>query len=319
MYTKEELGFILYNNRSVNGVVSNFIPKNIDPLRLIRLENIFDSCKEEYSDDRMVEIDYRELDIDAPDEIVTIDQLSDLTDIVTDNIGNFSESEYEFLINRGIGEDTILKWNMLGLSSIKEYEHMRRLGTTCHPVLKKILEDGIEEGGILIPLFENKKLINCAVRKISDVGKLKYSLACPDIPVWGLDDIEGQEVWITEGLFDMMALRKMGKKSVSCSSAIWSGIQLYKLIKKEPSSIVIFSDNDKVGLRVSAILKSFFDIYQIPTKTVISNIAKDPSEHYFQKDRNLSDITEITITKEMIGVKEDNSFNFLKHLKNRKF
>ena len=39
-YTKEELGFILYNNRSVNGVVSNFIPK-INPIKLIRIEKLF--------------------------------------------------------------------------------------------------------------------------------------------------------------------------------------------------------------------------------------------------------------------------------------
>ena len=28
MYTNEELGFILYNNRSVKGVVSNFLPND---------------------------------------------------------------------------------------------------------------------------------------------------------------------------------------------------------------------------------------------------------------------------------------------------
>ncbi len=34
MYTIEELSFILYNNRSVNGVVKNFIPKDINPFKL---------------------------------------------------------------------------------------------------------------------------------------------------------------------------------------------------------------------------------------------------------------------------------------------
>ena len=47
--------------------------------------------------------------------------------------------------------------------------------------------------------------------------------------------------------------------------------------------IVIFSDKDEVGLRSSAILKEFFEMNSIPTKTLISKIAKDPAEHYFQK------------------------------------
>ena len=45
MYTKEELGFILYNNRSVNGTVNNFIPNTINPFRLIKIEKEFERCK----------------------------------------------------------------------------------------------------------------------------------------------------------------------------------------------------------------------------------------------------------------------------------
>ena len=44
MYTNEELGFILYNNRSVKGVVSNFLP-NFNPHKLMKIESQFDKCK----------------------------------------------------------------------------------------------------------------------------------------------------------------------------------------------------------------------------------------------------------------------------------
>ena len=117
---------------------------------------------------------------------------------------------------------------------------------------------------------------------------LKYSLACPDVPVWGLDRLsKGDEVWLAEGLFDLMALEEMGKKPVSCSSAMWSGLQLYQLLEKKPSAINIFSDNDEVGLRTSGILKSFFEMNNINCKIFISNFAKDPAEHYFQKNKNI--------------------------------
>ena len=231
-----------------------------------------------------------------------------------------NSNEFDYLENRGFGEKTILDWNILGLSNIKEMRHHEILGSTCHPVLKNIMTDGIENGGILIPLFKDDVLVNCAVRKINSSKSLKYSLACPDIPVWGLDYFKkGQEIWITEGIFDMMALFNLGKKSASCSSGMWSGLQLYKVLEKEPSSIVVFADNDSVGLRTSAILKEFFTMNHIPTRIVISRIAKDPAEHYFQKNQTLDNLLEIDVTLDMIEEHKDDVFNFLRHMKNRKY
>jgi hypothetical protein len=320
MYTNEELGFILYNNRSVKGVVSNFLP-NFNPLKLMKIESQFSKCKKMFNNDsRMVEINIDELDINGEDVIITPEELASLTDLIKENIGSLNNNEFEYLENRGFGEKTILDWNILGLSNIKEMKHHNILGSTCHPVLKKIMIDGIENGGILIPLFKNDILVNCAIRKINSSKSLKYSLACPDIPVWGLDRFEkDSEIWITEGIFDMMALFNLGKKSISCSSGMWSGLQLYQVVDKEPSSIVIFADNDSVGLRTSAILKEFFIMNQIPVRIVISKIAKDPAEHYFQKNQTLDNLLEIDVTIDMIEQHKDDVFNFLRHMKNRKY
>jgi len=320
MYTQEELGFILYNNRSVEGVVSNFI-QNYNPFKLIKVESQFSKCKEIFNNDnRMVEINIDELDIEVNDVIVTPEELASLTDLIRENIGLLSANEFNYLENRGFGEKTILNWNILGLSNIKDLRHLEILGATCHPVLKKIMTDGIESGGILIPLFRDDVLVNCSIRKINSSKSLKYSLACPDTPVWGLDRFgKDQEIWITEGIFDMMALFNLGKKSVSCSSGMWSGLQLYQVLEKEPSSIVVFADNDSVGLRTSAILKEFFIMNHIPTRIVISKIAKDPAEHYFQKNQTLENLLEINVTLDMIEDHKDDVFNFLRHMKNRKY
>jgi hypothetical protein len=320
MYTNEELGFILYNNRSVKGVVSNFLP-NFNPHKLMKIESQFDKCKKMFNnDDRMVEININDLDTDAEDVIITPEDLASLSDLITENIGLLNTNEFEYLENRGFGEKTILDWDILGLSNIKETRHHEILGSTCHPVLKNIMTDGIENGGILIPLFNDGVLVNCAVRKINSSKSLKYSLACPDIPVWGLDKFEkGKEIWIAEGIFDTIALFNLGKKSVSCSSGMWSGLQLYQVMEKEPSSIVIFADNDSVGLRTSAILKEFFTMNNIPARIVISRIAKDPAEHYFQKNQTLDNLVEIDVTLDMIEEYKDDVFDFLRHMKNRKY
>ena len=202
MYTNEELGFILYNNRSTKGVVQNFLPK-LNPIKLIMIENQLQSCKDMWNDNqRMVEVNKFELDTSLPDIVIKKEDLDNLTDLIKDNIGMLSQVEYNYLEKRGLGDKTILDWNILGLSNIKDKEHLKILGASVHPILSKILEDGIESGGILIPLFDsNDRLINCAVRKIGiesngSTRTLKYSLACPDTPVWGLNKVSvNREIW----------------------------------------------------------------------------------------------------------------------------
>jgi hypothetical protein len=325
-WTKEELGFVLYNNRSVNGVVKNFIPKNINPFKLIRLEKILKESKSKFqSDDRMVEVNMKEIDSNSIDISIIPKDLSDLTDEFYLNVGKFSDNEINFLLDRGINQEVMWKWKLFGLSQITDRRQLEIIGATVHPSMIGFLEDAIENGGVIIPLFdENRNLINCAVRKISiensNSKTLKYTLACPDVPVWGLDQIEeGDEFWITEGVFDTMAIYELGEKSVSCSSAMWSGIQLLQLLEKKPKMIKFFSDNDEVGLRTSAILQDFFSQYNIPSKVYISDKYKDASELYFLKKMDLSTLKEIKITDEMINLNKDESFNFIEHLKRRKF
>jgi hypothetical protein len=326
-WTTEELGFILYNNRSVDGVVKNFIPKKINPFKLTKIEQILKSSKSKFqSDDRMVEVNINEINQKSNDIKVTPEDLKELSEDFYLKVGQFSQPEIHFLFDRGVDQEVMWKWQLFGLSQITDKRHLEIIGATVHPTMSKFLEDAIESGGIVIPLFdENDNLINCAVRKVGlesngSTRTLKYTLACPDVPVWGLDKIEeGDEFWITEGIFDTMAIYELGEKSVSCSSAMWSGIQLYQLLEKKPKMIKFFSDNDEVGLRTSAILSDFFNQYDIETKIFISEDYKDASELYFLKKMDLSALKEIEVTDDMINLNKDNSFNFIEHLKNRKF
>ena len=319
-YSKADVGFILYNNRSVNGVIKNFFPKSIDPYKLVEIEEIFEWVKRFYDDyERMVEVDISQLNIHEEDIQLFPEQLNNLTTKLQSCIGKFNQREEDFLQSRKFPKDWIQKYNLLGLSNFT-YEEMVVLGSTCHPILRGFLEDGIDEGGILIPLFEDNKLINCSCRRISDVGKLKYTLAVPDVPVWGLDSVNpGDEVWICEGLFDYMAICESGKKAVSPSSAMWSGIQLSLLLNKNPSKITIWADNDRVGLKTGASLKKLMNILRIPSTTLISNSYKDAYEQIIENSISIEETSEIAITMEMIDNKDDQSFNFLRYLKDRKF
>jgi hypothetical protein len=320
-YSIEQLGFILYNNRSVEGTVKNFLDTSIEPLKLINIEKKFDWCKSLYANlEKMVEVDLSLLDPDGDDVIIKPNDLSLLTPIIKSNLGKFSDAEKNFLKNRKITDDIVQNSNMLGLSNIKDYQSLVILGATCHPILKPFLQDGIEEGAIVFPLFENGNLVNCAIRRISDIGKLKYTLAVPDTPVWGLDDInKGDEIWITEGLFDMYTLRELGFKAASPSSAMWSGIQLYKLLEKKPSKINIFCDDDRVGLKTGLVLNKFFNLMIIDSDTYYSPCCKDIAEHILEKSYDFNEIKTIKINRKMIEEKNDNSFDFLRYLQKRKF
>jgi len=320
-YTKEELTFILFNNRSVNGVVKNFLYEyRIDGAELIKLEEKLDWSKKVYEQDqKFVEIDTRELDTNADDIFISPVDIYNVRKEIIKAHENLSGGEYEYLKKRGISDDIIKDYKIGGLSAITNKKTLETINATCHPVLKPILEDGLDGGGIIIPLFERGNLVNVAIRKLSDVGKLKYSLAVPDLSVWGLDDINpGDEVWICEGLFDMMALRRFGVKAATVSSAMWSGPQLYQLLQRKPGLIKILADNDQVGKRTAKILQRFFNLSSVISETYLCTDSKDASEHIFEKGRPIESIQKVNITREMIEI-EDQSFNFLKYLKNRTF
>jgi hypothetical protein len=317
-YTNEELAYILYNNRSVKGVVKNFLPKDIDTKILLEVEKKLNWVKKIYNNfERFIEIDKSKLNLDSEDVQLKISDISCLSTQIFENTGKFSDTESKFLNSRGINEDIINQYSLSGVSFIQDHDILNKLNFSLHPLLNTFLDPNFPEEGIIIPLFESGILKNCTIRKISSVGKLKYSLAIPDIDVWGLEK-EMDEVWICEGLFDMMSLKSIGLNAVSVSSAMWSSIQLYRLLESKPSSINILCDNDQVGWKTGAILSKFFNLCGIRNKTWHCKSGKDAAEIIFERKLDLSDIEPVSINREMLNF-QDNSFDFLQYLSSREF
>ena len=120
-WSSEELGFILYNNRSVNGVVKNFIPKGINPFKLVKLEKVLKKSKSKFqSDDRMVEVNINEINENSNDILVNSNDLKELSEDFYLNVGKFSYNEIHFLFDRGVGQEVMWKWKLFGLSQIKD-------------------------------------------------------------------------------------------------------------------------------------------------------------------------------------------------------
>jgi len=326
--TAEEITFVIYNNRSVDGVVMNFLTShNFDLCRLSDLEQQFAWCDKQISEIRTIEVSERDLILDYTDITYGPVDLAECAELVIKSMRELPvyDKDVEWLINRGHGQPNSKGHFYGSLSYVIEHATPRQLdvlGITCHPMLTKILDDDLSGGGIIIPLFKGDDLVNCTIRRISDVGKLKYTQSCPDISVWNLDNIVPElPTWMTEGLFDMDALNQSGEEiqAVSVSGAMWSVPQLMQLMDKAGRFINIFADNDKVGLRTAAIMKRFLEMNGFLVKIYVSRTCKDPSEHFNEKKLGWDEIDEIDVTPDMIESKDDMSFNFLKYLKNRKF
>lgn len=322
--TDKELTFILYNNRSTSGVVTNFLPEKINPFSLQKLEERILEIKSQFNfESRTIKVNKSEFNYEAKDIIVHPKDIQNLSELFLELSCQFSESEMMYLMKRGLKFSDMWKWNLFGLSKISDKRHLDIIGATIHPLLNNILQNS--QNGIIIPLFDdNKKLINCAIRRIDienngELKTLKYSLSCPDVHIWGLDEVlKGDKIWLTEGILDTIAISRFLEKSVSVSSPHWSAIQLLQLVEKSPSKVDIFSDNDKIGIINSFIIKEVLNLYHIRCDVFISDCAKDASEHIFSKGRDLQNLTKIEDYREFVNLEWDVDFDLVSHIKNRR-
>jgi hypothetical protein len=322
-YNKEDLTFILYNNRSKKLVEKFLENEHINPFKIIKIESILKSLKLKYkTEEKSVILELNKFELDEDDVLYNRKQVNDLSNYFLENLSSFSKRELEYLENRKISNKYYNQ--LIGLDKlIKDDISLDITGVSIHPILRKALNGG-HNGGILMPLFIDGKLSNIATRRIGvnnieGEKTLKYSLSCPDIDVWGLDNIEyGNEVWITEGIFDMYSLLDKGLRSVTVSSPYWTSIQLYKLLEKRPSVINIFSDNDNTGITSSFVLSDFFKEYNINVLIWKSKF-KDASEAFFEKNENIYNLEEIKEYKLSNELVFNDDFNYTKYLDKRRF
>lgn len=316
-YSAEQINHIVYNNRTYENVTKNFLPKlsNFDILKLLEIEKQINFTSKIITGNKNILIDKNKLNLDK-DDIKLFP--SDLEKIKVSS-RKFNDNESKLLMDKKIPKNIIEEYDISPLSQFKDnYDIQKKLGSTNHPIFEKLLGENISDG-LIIPLYKDGKLINSAIRKTSDLTKLKYGITVPSLNLWGDNNFEDKEICITEGLFDMMAIRREKLLCVSSSSGSLSDIQYLNIINNKPKRINIFVDNDSSGLISSLKAKKIFQLNGIETKTFISKKAKDMAEHFFELELGWDEIKEINITLDMIKKSKDNVFDFLKYLEKRKF
>jgi hypothetical protein len=316
MYTVEQINHIIYNNRTYEGVVKNFMPK-IEFHKLSLLLEIGNQVKfanKIVNKDASIIIDREKLDLEEPDIELFPEQLEN----IKVSSRNFNEAELELLKRKKIPQSIIEQYDISPLSQFEDdLEILKILGVTTHPILVRLIGDGISDG-LIIPLYKDSKLINTIFRKTNDITKLKYGITVPSLDFWGDEIIEREEIWICEGLFDMMAIRDRGKRCISASSCSLNDYQYFQIIKNRPSLVNIFTDNDVSGYRSAMKSQKIFGLNGIPSKVYSSEKGKDAGEHFFELELDWNTVKEIRITSEMIS-RDDFQVDFLKYLEERKF
>ena len=323
MIDEQDIPFILYNNRSLRGVTARFFPYlGLDPFGVVRAERVFRAADRTFPVHRMLEVDRSDLALDCRDVSYGPADLalaSDLVSAAHEHLLN-GGAELEWLSGRGVDERAVRRYGLGSLHYVGRHASERELdvlGISLHPMLSLLMRDDLDAGGVLFPLYGTAGLMNLTVRRISDVGKLKYTQSCPELHVWGVDDGSGP-VWVCEGLFDMMALHRLGQSAVIASSAMWSVPQLMQL-EQLADDFCIFADNDKVGIRSAAVLQSFLIARNKRACIYVSSHAKDPAEHVLEMGLGLDCVKPLVVTPGSLEQYPDQEFNFTRYLKNRRF
>jgi hypothetical protein len=311
-YTIEQINHIIYNNKTYEGVVKNFLPKlDFNDIQLLlEIDKQLKFVNKIVNKGTSIIIDKEKLELDKPDFQLFPNQIENLKI----SSKQFNNQELELLEKKKIPQHIIDQYDISPLSQL-DLNTLELLGVRTHPIMEKLIGDGISSG-LIIPLYKNGKLVNSVFRKTESLTKLKYGITVPSLDLWG--DEEYDEVWICEGLFDMMALRDQGEKCVSASSCSLNDFQYFRIIKNHPSMVNIFTDKDISGYRSSLKSQKLFGLNGIPSRIFVSETSKDAAEHFFEKRDGWNKIQEISITSEMIN-REDDVVDFLEYLQKRQF
>lgn len=123
---------------------------------------------------------------------------------------------------------------------------------------------------IIIPIFENGKIVNYIGRSIIEGADLRYKF-CPDSKavvkrkdlIYNLDNVYGNTAIIVEGAFGVW---RMGDNTISFLSSNFTQSQILKLKNKNLKKIYIMFDPDKTGREKAEKLENyltFCDVYNI--------------------------------------------------------
>jgi hypothetical protein len=304
--TTEERIKLLHHNRDMKELIllwasTNNIP-NLLPICVSRIQTILDEIEEEIRDDYPPsKVHYSDSEIaNAESEGVNIlydpSVLHNLVDWergAEEFISSDSEA-LQFLLDRGVTRDSILKYTILHSSQLTERQRVLA-GATIHPDISLPLEE--EPECIVFPVRDrDSRVLGCHCRYLNTLPYIKFTSSIPNFYLYSnlhTLDHQPEEVWIVEGVFDALALGDVSNDIywLSPSSGYFSECHYFNASKylKDIKKINVLLDSDAVGTRSAVVLKEYYgnqrevNIYSIPE-------GKDPAEFFIKHDGFIGDL-----------------------------
>lgn len=163
-----------------------------------------------------------------------------------------------WLLGRGVTEAQLGRFR--SFSQVGSRADRIALGIEIHPAIKRWIGDGPLRG-VAYPSGRG-----CHLRFLSTVPKVKFGASVPLLHVSSNISFTGPEalakygLWIVEGIFDGLALDRLGIPYCAPSSGTWSAEQLSILVStirlNSPSAVILAHDRDRVGLKENLFLWS---------------------------------------------------------------
>ena len=174
------------------------------------------------------------------------DQTSELLDRLSDTLKPCNAVHSAWLLKRGIGLSGVYSIDYQALS---EQDKLNLFLYPCDHILDNFGYKVVD--GPCFCDFRNNKLVGVCVRNISTdldwVAAAKFTISNYGHFLYGYDDYDSDDiVYIVEGVFDAIIMRKFGYNAIALASAFPSAFQLACLAYKF-KNIRLCLDNDFHG------------------------------------------------------------------------
>lgn len=138
-----------------------------------------------------------------------------------------------------------------------------------------------ESGRLFIPIIENGEIKSYVARAVNGENPKEISGPNRSNYLYGYDRVSrGFDIILVEGIFDAEALMRQGYKALALMGSYLSDVQLGKLIRLNPKSVIVMMDGDEAGwlatLKIKRKLMKRMNPFAI--KTAITPMGKDPDE-----------------------------------------
>jgi DNA primase len=142
----------------------------------------------------------------------------------------------------------------------------------------------------MIPIYQNKQIVNFVGRDISGNAQIPYKPLPNEealLPIkqtlYGIDNIEeGGSIVIVEGILDCW---KLGKGAIATHGIAWSKAQLPLIHQKKPKKVYILFDNEPDAQSAADRLAAH--IWYAETEVVSLNSHSDPGALTLDQGREL--------------------------------